>query len=64
MGKPSPGIMQAGFSFLGLFSECIDTTNDFFNGKYCLATISLPSSIHQMFQVGLKNFFFFERMTF
>ena len=50
IGKPQSGIMQAGFSFLGLYSECIEITNDHFDGQYCLATINLPATTNQMFQ--------------
>lgn len=42
--------MEAGFSFLGLYSECIDITNDLFNGQYCLATINLPATTNRLFQ--------------
>ena len=42
--------MENSFSFLGLYSECLDITNDLFNGQYCLASISLPAATHQMFQ--------------
>lgn len=50
IGKPTSGIMENSFSFLGLYSECLDITNDLFNGQYCLATISLPAATHQMFR--------------
>lgn len=50
IGKPTSGIMQAGFSFLGLYSECIDITNNLFNGQYCLATINLPKTTNRIFQ--------------
>lgn len=50
IGKPSSGIMENSFSFLGLYSECLDITNDLFNGQYCLATISLPAATHAHFR--------------
>lgn len=42
--------MENSFSFLGLYSECLDITNDLFAGQYCLASISLPAATHQVFQ--------------
>lgn len=53
MGKPGAGLMEASLSFLGVYSECIETivppafaaphtTGPLFSGKYCLASLNLP----------------------
>ncbi|CAG2106234.1 unnamed protein product [Medioppia subpectinata] len=49
MGRPNSGVLKMSLSFLGFYSECIDTKAPNFETKYCLATIHLPKTNSDFF---------------
>ena len=60
-GKPGAGIMEASLSFLGFYSECLesrapvalelDRDEPLFEGKYCLANMHLSNTAIESLQV-------------
>ncbi|XP_054157680.1 nose resistant to fluoxetine protein 6-like [Oppia nitens] len=52
MGRPNSGILRMSLSFLGEYSQCLDTEAPNFQTQYCLATIQLPKSdSHFLYQL-------------